>query len=691
MMDSPINAVRILVAESDPDQMDYIAGILESAGYVVHKAYVAGDAVFALEHSDFALALIDTRMTDHAQQALTDYMARQHAIQWIVVIRRGDPVPQHLLDQGAEACVQSPFTSLTLLRYVEQALNGQAKTRVEDAVSARTPVVHAGVVVSEDMSQALKRQLIEQQTLSQLARSLSAVLDLDVLLTQVVDAAVRLCNAEEGLLLLPDEEEEALYIRAVKGLDSETARNFRIRTQDTVAGQVYYSGQPVLMGSQGPHKLTTQHLVKSLLYVPLSIKGQTIGVLGVNNRHADRAFTPHNRELLQDLAAHAAVAIENARLYEESVLRTRELSTLVQAAEATNSTLALDQVLSIIASQLIGALDMTQCYITEWYPEEEALRPLAIRYRALWKPTDGPVLVPHDYPAVEQLLSTRQPVLTAPESPIDDHVLAVWLPHHYHAHSVLHMPLYARDRLLGIATFYRMHAPYPAAVVPQVATTMLHRLTLQMVVLLVGAEATRRREDLFQIAQQMLDMAEADWVDIALWNSAQRQFDVTLSYGEMIWQGPTGPRLDVQQFPELDEMLHGAGALTDQEREELAQLCAMGYGRSLLTLPLEIKGEVAGLVFLVDTMQERQFTRREIELAQALVSQAANTLDNARLYRDLELSLDELHRTQSKLVQTARLSAMGELAAAVAHQINNPLTTILGDAELMLHDVPPDD
>jgi two-component system NtrC family sensor kinase len=96
-------------------------------------------------------------------------------------------------------------------------------------------------------------------------------------------------------------------------------------------------------------------------------------------------------------------------------------------------------------------------------------------------------------------------------------------------------------------------------------------------------------------------------------------------------------------------------------------------------------------VLLVDTLVRRQFSRREVRLGQALVLQAANALSNARLYRDLELSLEELHRTQSKLVQTARLSAMGELAAAVAHQINNPLTTVLGDSELILRDLLPED
>jgi two-component system NtrC family sensor kinase len=88
---------------------------------------------------------------------------------------------------------------------------------------------------------------------------------------------------------------------------------------------------------------------------------------------------------------------------------------------------------------------------------------------------------------------------------------------------------------------------------------------------------------------------------------------------------------------------------------------------------------------------DRTFSDHDTELLQDLAAHAAIAIENARLYRALEISLEELRRTQSKLVQTARLSAMGELAAAVAHQINNPLTTILGDTELILKDLPPGD
>jgi two-component system NtrC family sensor kinase len=81
---------------------------------------------------------------------------------------------------------------------------------------------------------------------------------------------------------------------------------------------------------------------------------------------------------------------------------------------------------------------------------------------------------------------------------------------------------------------------------------------------------------------------------------------------------------------------------------------------------------------------------RDINVGRAVVAQAATALSNSYLLHDLERSFTELKDTQERLVQTARLSAMGELAAAVAHQINNPLTTIMVDSEMMLLDENPD-
>ena len=668
---------RILVANSDPEELRYIAGILGRAGYLVELADNTGAVAFALEHSAFALAVIDARMRAYMRHSLTEYLAQFRNVRWIEVADAATFFPSAT---SAEVVLTRPLTPEKLLRTVKQVLATAPAPTDETAPPSSTNTV----------SRVLRQRLLEQQALSTLARSLSAVLDLDTLLTQVVDAAVQLCNAEEGLLLLPDEAGQELYVRAAKGMDSETARNFRLKTNDSLAGQVFHTGQSVLMGDRGPQEITPAYSVRSLLYVPLSIKGQVIGVLGVNNRLAQRTFSQHDRELLQDLAAHAAVAIENARLYEESVLRARELRTLVQAAEATNSTLAIDRVLSIIASQLIGALNVGQCYITEWHEEHCQLAPLAIRYRAVWPPTACPTLSVHGQPALQQVLRNQQPLVLTPETP-EISPVAVWSPHVARARSVLYVPLYAHGKLLGVAIFYRFHRPYPAPIVPQVATTALHRRALQVMVTLVGHNVEHYRESLFRDVQTMLSVAEADWCDVALWNANQQRFEVMLSLGEIIWADDERPCFVLPQERGADGELLLTQPHTEAEHETLAHLCRESYGQSLLTIPLAIKGKPVGVVFLVDTFHQRVFSQREVRLAQALVSQAANAMDNARLYRDRERALEELKRTQSKLVQTARLSAMGELAAAIAHQINNPLTTVLGDAEMLLSDTPEDD
>jgi two-component system NtrC family sensor kinase len=111
--------------------------------------------------------------------------------------------------------------------------------------------------------------------------------------------------------------------------------------------------------------------------------------------------------------------------------------------------------------------------------------------------------------------------------------------------------------------------------------------------------------------------------------------------------------------------------------------------RTLLALPLIQRGQTQGMVVFADTRKTRVFDQHDIDLGRTVVAQAATAIENARLYHDLERSLRELRDTQDRLVQTARLSAMGELAAAVAHQINNPLTTIISDSELLLGDETP--
>jgi two-component system phosphate regulon sensor histidine kinase PhoR len=173
----------------------------------------------------------------------------------------------------------------------------------------------------------------ELETLAQLGKNITRHLDLDRVLSSVVDAAVRLTGAEEGSLMLIDDASGELYIRASKNLDDQLVRTFRIKTEDTLAGEVIRTGEPILMDGENPKKIKTSFLVHSLIFVPLRLQGRTVGLLGVDNRVSRSALRDSDLTLMQALAEYAVVAMENARLHEATAADLRQLETVIQQVE----------------------------------------------------------------------------------------------------------------------------------------------------------------------------------------------------------------------------------------------------------------------------------------------------------------------------------------------------------------------
>ena len=111
--------------------------------------------------------------------------------------------------------------------------------------------------------------------------------------------------------------------------------------------------------------------------------------------------------------------------------------------------------------------------------------------------------------------------------------------------------------------------------------------------------------------------------------------------------------------------------------------------RSILSVPLIIKGSLVGVIQALDSRPGR-LSLGAVPLVESLASSAAIALENARLYEDLHARLHELRQAQTQLVQTAKMAAFGDLAAGVAHELNTPLTSILGYSEMLLEQAAPD-
>lgn len=208
---------------------------------------------------------------------------------------------------GIRDYVIKPFDADEISESVDRALRESRLKRERDQLVQQ---------LMESNSQ-LQRRAQELNVLYGVGKSVASSLDLEEVLHRVVEAAVYVVGAEEGSLMLLDEEQGELYTRASKNLDSK-AQTMRKRVNDSLAGKVLQTKRAIAIGNDSQWKRThTALLVKSLIYVPLILQNKPIGVLGVTNRLKETSFDSNDTRALSALGGYATIAINNANIYSE--------------------------------------------------------------------------------------------------------------------------------------------------------------------------------------------------------------------------------------------------------------------------------------------------------------------------------------------------------------------------------------
>jgi two-component system NtrC family sensor kinase len=356
---------QIFVVISDSQVTYLLERILKSAGYLTTIVRDRSTAEKSIETFAPALTIIADRLVDgNGLDFARSLLLRFPAMPVLMFVTQDNAqLLKDALRSGITDYLTLPLHTDDILRAVTNGLQN-AQRRKEWVIRE-----------SRRATASLQRQVNELEALSRLGRSITGTLDLDSVLTAVVDASVELTGAEEGSLLLVDEVTGELFMRAARNFQEEFVRTFRLPIRDSLAGSVIRTGKPILIDGNTPQKIKTAYLVQGLLYVPLQIHGHVFGVLGVDNRQSRTPFTEHHVKLISAMADYAVIAIENARLYSNTSAERNKLETVLTRVQ--DGVIVLDQENRIVlANQMArAALGLSSSNLTGRLAAEILVQP----------------------------------------------------------------------------------------------------------------------------------------------------------------------------------------------------------------------------------------------------------------------------------------------------------------------------
>lgn len=339
----------ILIIDDSARVAEFLTDVLAPLGYSLLTAVNGRDGLSKVSSGNPDLIMLDLNLPDMSGLQVLEAL-RQFEYQPPVIMMTSygsESVVVQALRLGVRDYLTKPFAMDELLAAVGRALEeGRLRREREHLIQKLSKT-----------NQEVTLRMRELATLQGIGRSVASLMPKEELLYRILDAAIFLAGASVGALFLLDEDGKKLRLEAVR-----QGGAYRVGLQtmisDSHAEDVLRSGRPMWIDNPMKSTGVTTYLgqkAHSLLYVPVKLGDTAIGVAGVAWLHSGRVSREMENRLVA-LADYAAIALQNAKLYEESQLQAKQLSTVNQIARMVVSSLDLREIMQAVVKSLKESL-----------------------------------------------------------------------------------------------------------------------------------------------------------------------------------------------------------------------------------------------------------------------------------------------------------------------------------------------
>ncbi len=536
-----------------------------------------------------------------------------------------------------------------------------------------------------------RRKVGELSTLLEAGRVISSSLNPQEVLQALMEVVGRHLDVRTvGLWKLG--ERSVLVPASVLGIPEAIAGHTRVPFGTGLIGRVAATGAALIIGniradSDAPaSEFGPEFPLASFMGVPVVYQGRVVGVLCVMGSEP-RSFTDDERALLSGMADQAAMALENARLFEERERRIIELTTLNKISQAVNSTLKIDELLGALHTGISEVLDVSESFIALYDPQTNL-----VSFPVYW--THGQVTTDNrlielgssQIPLSSVVIRERRPLVLHSRAEVEAIAPSTREPGTLQIASWLGVPIMRGDQVFGVLNVQSYHANG----YNDDDRRFLETVSSQAASALSNARLFAERERRLREVSAIKDIGSAVTSTLELQDVLQRLHAelgrvINVSTSFIALYDPESQMLTYPiafdsgvpvQFPPLSLAERRSGInywvitqrrplLIGSAEEALQYLAGVVSTRvgpadlveqSYLVVPIVQGGDVLGVIN-IQSYNQHAFNQDDLAFVVTVASQAAIAINNARLFQERGRRIEEL----------ATFNEIGQALSAATH------------------------